>query len=178
LDEVTDMQPQADVRSRSFSWQDPRATASAARELSGLAFLEAIRDGRIPPPPIARVLGMDLVEVEHGRAVFTLQPAEHQYNPIGSVHGGVMATVLDSALACAVHSTLPVGTGYTTVQLNVQFVRGVSADSPPLRCEAKVVHVGGRMATSEARLVDAQGTLYAHATTVCLVLRPSGGKAG
>jgi uncharacterized protein (TIGR00369 family) len=160
----------ADARSRTIRWDDPAPSALAAGRLSGLEFLTAIRDGRLPPPPIGRLLGFALTEVEHGRAVFECDPWEGQYNPIGSVHGGVISTLLDSALSCAVHTTLAAGTGYTTVELKANFVRPVLAGTGRLRCEGRLIHGGSRLATAEARLTDAGGRLYAHAVGTCLVL--------
>ena len=114
-----------DGRRRTVSWDDPAASQEAAGRLAGLAFLEAIRDGRLPAAPVSQLMGFALTEVDAGRAVFECEPSEAQYNPIGSVHGGVISTLLDSALSCAVHTTLPAGTGYTTAELKVNFVRPV-----------------------------------------------------
>lgn len=157
------------ARERTTRWQNPLITASHVGRDSGLAMLEAVRDGRLPAPPIAATLGFDLELVEEGRAVFTLDPAEHHYNPIGSVHGGVVATLLDSAAGCAVHSTLPAGVGYTSVDLNVKFVRGLSADTGPVRAEGTVVNRGRRLALAEATLRDQDDRLLATATSSCLV---------
>ena len=115
-----------------------------------MEMLQAVRDGRLPAPPIATTMGFDLDEVQDGRAVFSLEPAEHHYNPIGSVHGGVFATLLDSATGCAVHSTLPAGVGYTSVDLNVKFLRGMSASTGRVTCEGRVVHRGRRLVLAEA----------------------------
>jgi uncharacterized protein (TIGR00369 family) len=161
----------AGARRRTVHWDDPAVSADAAGRLGGLEFLVAIRDGRLPAPPVSRLLDFVLAEVEPGRAVFEGLPWEAQYNPIGSVHGGVVSTLLDSALSCAVHSTLPAGTGYTTVELKVNFVRPVVVGTGRLRCEGRVIHVGSRIATAEARLLDATGKLYAHAVGTCLVLQ-------
>ena len=117
-------------------------------------------------------MNFNIVEVGEGRAVFAVDPAEYHYNPIGVVHGGLAATLLDSAMGCAVHSTLPAGAGYTTLEIKVNFIRAMTADTGRVRCEAKVVHVGGRTATAEGRVVDEAGKLYAHGSTTCLVLRP------
>jgi uncharacterized protein (TIGR00369 family) len=157
------------ARSRTHVWDDPSSAAAAAANLSGLDFLEAIAAGEIPPPPIMSTLGVDDFSVGPGWARFTLTPAEHHYNPIGSVHGGVAATLLDSALGCAIHSALPAGTGYTTVDLRVTFVRPLTATTGPVHCEGRVIHVGGRVATSEGRITDADGKLYAHGSATCLV---------
>jgi uncharacterized protein (TIGR00369 family) len=158
-----------DERRRTVRWDDPAPSAEAAGRLAGLPFLEAIRDGRLPAPPVSRLMGFTLAEVDAGRAVFECEPSESHYNPIGTVHGGVISTLLDSALSCAVHTELPAGSGYTTVELKVNFVRPVVAGTGRLRSEGRVIHVGNRLATAEARLTDADGKLYAHAVGTCLV---------
>lgn len=159
-------------RTRTVRWGDPAASARAARTISGLEFLTAIARGELPGPPVAALLGMGLEEIAQGRVVFTLEPAEHHYNPIGSVHGGVISTLCDSAMGCAVQSTLPAGAGYTTLELKVNFLRALAVGSGPVRCEGQVIHVGGRIATAEARVIDLAGKLYAHATTTCMLFRP------
>jgi uncharacterized protein (TIGR00369 family) len=159
-------------RTRTTTWHDPVASAAEGRALSGIEYLRAMQRGEIPPPPIAITLGFDLVEVEEGRVVFAVTPAEYHYNPIGVVHGGVASTLCDSAMACAVHSTLPPGTAYTTLELKVAFTRPLTRDTGRVTCEGRTIHVGGRTALAEARIVDAAGKLYAHATTTCLVMRP------
>jgi uncharacterized protein (TIGR00369 family) len=156
-------------RRRIVRWDDPAPSAEAAGRLAGLPFLEAIRDGRLPAAPVSQLMGFALAEVEAGRAVFECEPSESHYNPIGSVHGGVITTLLDSALSCAVHTQLPAGSGYTTVELKVNFVRPVMVGAGRLRAEGRVIHAGSRLATAEARLTDAAGKLYAHAVGTCLV---------
>ena len=156
-------------RRQDVRWEDPAVSVEAAGRLAGLPFLEAIRDGGLPAPPVSRLLGFTLVDVEPGRAVFECEPAEAHYNPTGSVHGGVISTLLDSALSCAVHSTLAAGTGSTTVEIKVNFVRPVVIGTGRLRAEGRVIHAGGRLATAEARLTDQAGKLYAHAVGTCLV---------
>lgn len=146
-----------------------------ATSMSGLEFLRGMMSGMFPAPPIAEVLNFLLVEAEAGRAVFEGIPSDRFRNPLGTVHGGWMATILDSALGCAVHSTLKSGQGFTTVDLAVSFVRAVHESTGKLRCEAKVIHAGGRIATAEGRLVDAAGKLYAHGTTTCLVMATPAG---
>ena len=160
------------VRTRSYEWADPTLTAAAAMQTSGLEFLRQLVAGELPPPPMAVTLGMSIVDVAEGRAVFEVEPAEWHYNPIGVVHGGLAATVLDSALGCAVQSTLPAGVGYTTVELKVNLVRAITYASGPLRAEATIVHRGRRMATAEGRLTSADGRLYAHGSTTCMILGP------
>jgi uncharacterized protein (TIGR00369 family) len=163
-------------RTLTVTWEDPMVAAEATRTMSGLEFLRAIAAGELPPPPIARLMGFELDSVEQGRVVFAATPAEYHYNPIGVVHGGLASTLLDSALGCAVQSALPAGTGYTTIELHVNFVRPLTTNTGRVRCEAEVIHVGRSMATAQARLVDAQGKLYAHATTTCMVFSPDNGR--
>ena len=151
----------------------PESMAARAREMDGLEFIRALGSGELPPAPIAELLGFGGVEAEEGRVVFELVPAEKHYNPIGSVHGGVVATLLDSALSCAVHTTLPAGTGYTTLEIKVNFVRQLTVDTGPVRCEGEVVHRGGTIATAQGRITERKsGRLVAHATATCLVLAP------
>ncbi|MEV4557630.1 PaaI family thioesterase [Kitasatospora sp. NPDC049285] len=138
-------------------------------ELSGEEVLRGIIEGRIPAPPIAGTLSFRLVEAGPGTAVFEGETGEHLYNPLGSVHGGYLATLLDSALGSAVMSRLPAGTGYTTTQLNIHLVRPVFADTGLLRCEGTALHVGRTVATAEARVIGENGKLYAHGTTTCAV---------
>jgi uncharacterized protein (TIGR00369 family) len=159
-------------RSRTFAWQDPAPIARAAAERSGLGLMQAIVDGELPAPPIAQLLDMRLVEVAHGRAVFELEPAEWMYNPLGSVHGGVAATILDSCLGCAVHTTLPPGVGFTTTDLQVRYVRALREGDGRVLAEGRVVHAGSRTATAEGRMFMAgdEGRLLAHATTGCVIL--------
>ena len=158
------------ARTLTVSWDDPMPLAEQARKLPGLEFLRAIRDGDLPPPPIARLLGMRLVEVERGHAVFEVTPGEQHYNPIGVVHGGLAMTLLDSAMGCSVQTALPPGTAYTTLEAKTNLVRAVTLKTGTLRAIGKVLHAGSRMATAEGRLEDAAGKLYAHATTTCIVL--------
>jgi uncharacterized protein (TIGR00369 family) len=158
-------------RTRTVTWEDPRALAEAARGLTGLEFLRKVVAGELPPPPIGALMNFGVAEVSEGRAVFTAVPAEYHYNPIGVVHGGVAATLLDSAMGCAVHTTLPAGAGYTTLEIKVNYVRPLTSETGEVRCEARVIHVGGRTATAEGKLLDAAGKLYAHATTTCIIFR-------
>jgi uncharacterized protein (TIGR00369 family) len=158
-------------RTRTFSWQDPAAGVAAGRARSGIELLQAIVEGSLPPPPIAELLGMSVIEVQEGRAVFALDPAEWMYNPIGSVHGGVAATILDSCMGCAVHTLLPAGVRYTTSDLHVRYSRGMTVDTGRVLAEGKVVHAGRRMATAEGQLTEQEtGKLIAHATTACILL--------
>jgi uncharacterized protein (TIGR00369 family) len=161
-----------ETRTRTFSWHDPRAAAEMGRGLSGLEYLQKIVAGEVPPPPISALMNFRIAELGEGHAVFAVEPAEYHYNPIGVVHGGLAATLLDSAMGCAVHSMLPVGAGYTTLEIKVNYIRPMTAETGEVRCEAKVIHVGGRTATAEGRVLDAGGKLYAHATTTCIIFRP------
>ena len=158
-------------RTLTIRWEDPAVFAGAGRGLSGLQLLQKVVTGELPRPPMADLMNFDLVEVSEGVAVFSAVPAEYHYNPIGVVHGGLAATLLDSAMGCAVHSTLPPETAYTTLEVKVNFVRALTMKTGRVRCEAKVIHVGARTATAEARLLDAAGKMYAHGTTTCMLIR-------
>ena len=158
-------------RSITITWQDPMQMANSARSMAGIDFLRGVRDGTIQPAPIQELLGMKLVEVEPGRAVWQLTPAEQHYNPIGTAHAGIAATLLDSAMACAVHSTIPLGKGYTTLEFKINLVSAVTVKTGTLRAIGKVVHSGRQLATAEARIVGADGKLYAHGSTTCLVFQ-------
>ena len=140
-----------------------------ARTYSGYELIKRILEGSLPAAAITKSLPFRLAEVEPGRAVFAGEPNSDLYNPLGSVHGGYAATLLDSAMGCAVHSMLPAGTGYTTLEFKISFLRPVTANTGPLRAEGKVISVGKRVGTAEGRLVDAEGKLYAHGTTTCLI---------
>ena len=158
------------ARSLTVTWQDPMQMAQSARNMAGIDFLRGVRDGTIQPAPIQELIGMKLMEVEPGRAVWEVVPAEQHYNPIGTVHAGVAATLLDSAMACAVHLSIPLGKGYTTLEFKINLVRAVTIKSGALRAIGRVVHGGKTTATAEARLEDASGALYAHATTTCIII--------
>jgi uncharacterized protein (TIGR00369 family) len=136
---------------------------------SGLELMHAMLRGELPYPPIARTLDFTLVEASEGRAVFQGTPGPSHLNPMGTIHGGWYATLLDSALGCAVHTALPAGRGYTTAELSVNLVKAIGPKAPRVRAEGKVVHCGRQLATAEARLYGPDGTLYAHGTTTCLV---------
>jgi uncharacterized protein (TIGR00369 family) len=144
----------------------------------GMEVFEAIFAGELPPPPIGETLDYILIHIEPGVAVFQGRPKTKHYNPQGTVHGGWFATLLDSAVACAVHSTLPSGKGYTTLELKINIVRALTDAVPLVRAEGKVIHVGRQVATAEGRLVGPDGKLYAHASTTCLIFdrdSPAGG---
>lgn len=160
------------LRNRTFEWADPLGAAETARNRSGLEFLQAMVDGEIPPPPVMSTIGGRLESVSAGEAVFTLTPAEFHYNPIGSVHGGMYCTLLDSAAACAVHSMLPAGVAYTSLDLSVRFIGAISVETGPVRCVGTVTHLGRRTALAEAKLTSSTGKLLATATSNCLILNP------
>ena len=157
-------------RSRTYSWADPLAAFAHASDLSGLEAMRKIMSGELAPPPIAQTLDFRLVEVEPGLVVFECEPAEFHYNPIGVAHAGLAATLLDSAMGCAFVSTLGPGIGWTTLELKANFTRALTMDTGTVRCTGTVVHPGRTVATTEARIEDAQGRLCAHGTSTILVL--------
>ncbi|HEY4459925.1 MAG TPA: PaaI family thioesterase [Pseudonocardiaceae bacterium] len=158
------------ARERTYKWDDPLQLAAAANTMTGLEFLTAIADGMLPPPPVMTTTGIRAVEFGDGRAVFELKPAEWQYNPIGSVHGGVLTTLADSALGCAVHTKLGIGRGYTSLEQKINFTRAVTVSSGPLRCVGEVITIGRRVATSEATITDHKGRVVGHASSTCLLM--------
>lgn len=159
------------TRTKVVTWEDPVPHALAGRGMRGIDYLRKIAAGEVPAPPISRLLGFSVTEAGEGHAVFQVTPGEEHYNPIGVVHGGLAATLLDSAMGVAVHSTLGPGEGYTTLEIKVNYVRPMTRDTGPVRAIGDVVHVGRRTATAAARLEDADGKLLAHATSTCLIMR-------
>jgi uncharacterized protein (TIGR00369 family) len=160
------------ARERTYSWGDPGESATAARTSAGLEVLQAMARGELPAPPVIATLGFVLDSVEAGRVQFSFEPAEYHYNPIGSVHGGVYATLLDSATGCAVHSMLPAGVGYTSLDLTVKFLRAITVDTGRVRCIGTVTHLGGRTALAEATLIDESDRLLGTALSSILLIRP------
>jgi uncharacterized protein (TIGR00369 family) len=161
-------------RERQFSWADPQTLLRGAAGKTGLAFLTAMLKGELPAAPMSVTLGFKLVHAEEGLARFEGWPDEYLYNPMGSVHGGWTATLLDSAMGSAVMSTLDEKSSYATMDFTVHLVRTLTRDSGQVTAEGRVVHRGSRMATAEGKLLDASGKLYAHASTTCLVMpRPT-----
>jgi uncharacterized protein (TIGR00369 family) len=158
-------------RTRTVQWEDPAVSARDTANISGYNYLEALRTGSIQGPPAAALIGYRVVKVDIGRTVFELEPAEYHYNPFASVHGGIASTLLDSAMTSAVLSTLPVGLACSTIEMKVNFVRPITSRTGLLRCEARTVHVGGRIATAEGRLVDRQNKLYAHGVNTCAIFK-------
>jgi uncharacterized protein (TIGR00369 family) len=152
-------------RERRYGLVPPEVAAG----MSGLELLEGMIEGRLPAPPIMQLIGFGLVEVANGHAVFEGTPMLAHYNPLGTVHGGYAATLLDSCMGCSVHTTLPKGVGYITLEFKVSMVRPITAETGRVRAEGKVISSGRRVATAEGRLTDGSGRLLAHATTTCLV---------
>ncbi len=160
----------AAARTRTYSWPDQLMDLAEVARLDGLSFMQALLVGKFPTPAIAHTLNFQLVEVERGRAVFEAEPGEFVYNPLGTVHGGFAATLLDSCLGCAVHTMMPAGSSYTTVELKVNYIRAMTSTTGRVRAEGKIIHAGGRIATAEGRLTGAaDGKLYAHGSTTCAV---------
>lgn len=158
------------VRRRTYSWHDPAPAWQRLGRLSGLDYLHGVLRGEVAPPPVAVAMRLRLVEVSEGRVVYAGTPGEDFGNDVGSVQGGWIAGLLDAAIGSAVHSALPAGVRYTTLELKVNYVRAVPTDGGEVTCQAHTVHVGRRIGTAEARITDAAGKLYAHATTTCLIL--------
>jgi uncharacterized protein (TIGR00369 family) len=160
----------ADIeRTRTFSWSDPALHADLIGRSSGLELLRGMADGSLPAPPIMKLIDSAGLLVEEGSVTVLLDPQEFHYNPLGTMHGGVISTLLDTAAACSVHSTLPAGVGYTSLDLNVKFLRPVTLASGRLTCVGSVLQSGRRTALAEARLTDAQGRLVAQAMSSCML---------
>jgi len=157
-------------RSLQVAWDDPQAAFAAGVKLAGLDYMREMMAGRIAAPPIMKLMGYRLAEVGEGLAVFECEPGEYHYNPIGVVHGGLAMTLLDSAMGCAVHTRLPHGKGYTTLEVKVNLVRAITTQTGTIRATGHVLHFGGKTATAEGRLEDAAGKLYAHGSTTCILL--------
>jgi uncharacterized protein (TIGR00369 family) len=157
------------ARTRTYSWADPSATLAALPGLPGVEALAAIGRGELPRPPVLEMMGIEPVDVGEGWITFALEPHEMHYNPLGSVHGGVIATLLDSAAGCAVHSILPAGTGYTSLDLTVKYLRPVTATTGRILATGTVLSRGSRTALAEAKLTDKRDRLMAHATSSCMI---------
>ena len=159
------------VRTRTVTWTDPARARFQLRNLDGLARLQAMKSGAADPPPAVALLGLQLDAVEKGATVFSVVADESHENPMGTMHGGVVATLVDTAMGCAVSSTLPAGDAFTTLELSTNYVRPITSATGRIRAEARVVHRGGRVATTEAHVYDEAGTLYAHASSTCMIMR-------
>ena len=159
-------------RKRTIYWDDPKITKrDAAASISGLDYLKEIKDCKIRPPPIAMLVGYNISAVDNGYAVFELNTAEYHYNPFATVHGGILSTLLDTTMTASVLSTLQKGISCTTVEIKVNFIKPVTTKTEVLRCEAKPIHIGKRLATVEGRLKDKNGELYAHGTSTCSIFK-------
>jgi len=159
------------VRSRTITWTDPARARFRGRSLTGYERLVAIQRGELAPPPAAALLGMQLDEVTQGRTVFSMFADEIHENPMGTMHGGIVATLVDTAMGCALSSRLPADAGFTTLELKTNYVRAITQATGRIYAEGTVLHSGGRVAMTEARVHDSTGTLYAHATSTCMILR-------
>lgn len=158
------------TRERTITWEDPRPLLARAAQMTGLEYLQAMAAGEIPPPPIAKLMGFELVEIREGLASLSVVPQEWHYNPIGMVHGGLAATILDTVLGVSVHTTLGAGEAYTTVDLHVQYLRAMTADTGRVTAVGEIVHRGRKVATAEGRVTDERGKLIATAITTCMIL--------
>lgn len=158
-------------REKHIKWTDPEADARDPNALSGLAYLEAIRDGKTSPPPVAMLVGYKVTEIAEGTAVYELQPEECHYNPFKTVHGGIISTLLDTTMTASVLSMLPVGAGCATVEIKVNFIRPVTVNTGLIRCVAKPIHVGNRLAIVEGRVKDGRDVLYAHGMSTCSIFK-------
>jgi uncharacterized protein (TIGR00369 family) len=167
--ETADEASWGEPQSRVVSWHDPMKTQATVASMSGLAYWQAVGDGRFPPPPIAELVRMSLVDVENGRIAFSCTPDGSMYNPLGMVHGGLACTLLDTATGCALHTTLPEGVGYTSIEIKVNYLKAITAASAPLTAVGTVVKAGSRVGFAEASLTDASGALVATATSTLLV---------
>jgi uncharacterized protein (TIGR00369 family) len=153
------------------TWDDPAEALAAKRSEAGLTYLQQVVAGVYPAPPMGRLMNLRLTEIERGRAVFETIPEEYHYNPLGIVHGGLAATLLDSAMGCCVHSCLNAGDRYTTIELKVSYMKAMTTETGPVRGIATIINVTRTVALAEARVIDRDGTIYAHATSTCLIKR-------
>jgi uncharacterized protein (TIGR00369 family) len=160
---------QTQERTRTFGWTDPTVHAGMIGRQSGLELLQAMARGDFPAPPIMHLIDVASLEVAEGSVTVRLDPQEFHYNPLGTMHGGVISTLLDTAAACSVHSTLPAGIGYTSLDLSVKFLRPVTLATGRIVCTGSVLQKGRRTALADARLTDAEGRLLAHATSSCIL---------
>lgn len=158
-------------RIRTIVWEDPRLSTRDSHSISGLEYLRAIKKGEISAPPVARLLGYNISKIDTGLAVFEIEPAEYHYNPFGTVHGGIASTLLDTTMTAAVLSTLPRGAHCSTIEIKINFILPIVSQTGTLRCKAKTIHVGRRIATAEGKLVDKQEKLYAHAVGTCMIFK-------
>lgn len=168
---MTDVVTTGQTREKTITWQDPLATAQLGATMSGLEYLTAIAEGRLPGAPIGEHFGLRWESIARGEVVAVSEPDESLYNPIGMVHGGVAATMLDSVIGCAVHTTLPAGVGYSSVELKVSFLRAIHGDTGPIRATGRVVKEGSRIAFAEGEIRDSSGKLLATGSGTCVITR-------
>jgi uncharacterized protein (TIGR00369 family) len=159
------------LRSRTHSWQDPVEASRKGLQLSGIDYLRAMSNGELPPPPLMSTLDFSIGEIAPGVVTFHMEPKEFHYNPLGSVHGGVITALLDSAMGCSIQSLLPKGTGYTTLELKVNFLRPITTKSGNLTCIGKAIHSGSKIALTEAQITDGRGKIVAHGVSTCMLLQ-------
>ena len=159
------------TRKRTYDWEDPALLSTQTNKLTGLEFMEKMIKAELPFPPLLHTLDFKLISIQPGRAEFTFQPQEFHYNPLGSVHGGVITAVLDSAMGCTLHSVLPLGTGYTTIEIKVNFLKSISIKTGLMRATGVIINQGNRTALVESRLIDENGKLYAYATSTCMIIK-------
>jgi uncharacterized protein (TIGR00369 family) len=169
LSESTSSTDWGQEQSRTVTWHDPLKSAAAGLAMNGIDYLHAMVDGSIPPPPIAQLIQMDFTEATPGRVVFTCRPDQSAYNPIGAVHGGLVCTLLDSVAGCALHSTLPAGKGYTSVEIKVSYLKAVRESSGLLTAVGTVVRAGSRVGFTEGVVTDESGAIVATASSTLLV---------
>ena len=160
----------AENRKRTFTWDDPLIGAEKAMTMNGLDYLKEIEAGIIPPPPIGLLMDFRIVSIKHGEVIFEVTPSEFHYNPIGMVHGGLFATIMDSTMGSAIQTTLSAGSGYSTIDLQVTYIKSAKIETGTLTCTGKVIHSGRKIATGYAEVRDGKGVLYAHATTTCMIM--------
>lgn len=158
-------------RSRTIYWDNPEEGLAQAKEMPGIDYLDAMSNGKLPLSPLVATLDFKVEEVMKGQVVFSFEPQEFHYNPIGSVHGGVISAILDSAMGCTLHSLLAPGTGYTTLELKVNFLKAVTTKAGRLKATGKIIYSGSRTALIEASLADGEGKIYAHGTSTCMILK-------
>ena len=158
-------------RTKEITWEDPALGAKQALKMNGIDYLKAMGEGQLPLPPLLYTLDFKVGELAPGRVSFSFVPQEFHYNPIGSVHGGVISAILDSAMGCSLHSLLEAGRAYTTLELKVNFLKAVTIQTGELHALGKVIHLGGRTSLVEAQLLDNKGQVYAHATSTCMIFK-------
>jgi uncharacterized protein (TIGR00369 family) len=160
------------ARQKTVTWHDPMLGAAAWREMSGLEYLHAMLDGKLPPPPIANLLNMMLTRADAGTVTFTCTPDESAYNPIGLIHGGLVCTLLDSVIGCAVQTTLPAGVAYTSVEIKVNYLRPLHANSGELTAHGRTTKPGRKIAFAEGDVRNSDGKIMATASGTCLIINP------